>query len=447
MAEQKSKFITRGWTTFSLLLLILAAFLLAGLDGLRRQELLSPYDTDLYLWDARQIHDRGGPPALVAMCFTGHYTRDFIMPLYVGLLSMLPCDSPQVFAWARLLTLVLGAAGITVAFIVAQRLFGSSAALLTAALMALNSAYLSYSTIVGCDILFVAFVLLAWFAVARYLEGRSRFAWIGLWVALAYLTKANGVFIAPVALGAAWFKERGRILRSKQVWLGIAIFLLVASPILTRNILRFGSPFHNLNSRVLWVDSWNEMYGPDVQEHPPTLTRYLQRHTLGQIGLRIAKGAFQEGVFLVVGTGQNYLLHDDLRLKAWPVGLLLIGLSLWGALDRRTWHAAIPVVGLGAVFFIFFTWFPVKDLRFDLPLVPIVLIFSARGVTCGCERLMRLKRGGFSFSAPTATIYLAGAIAVAGIGAATATLAACRAPPDICKFPPGYEQLLRWRRT
>ena len=160
-----------------LLCLIVIAFVLAGLDKLHESDELAPYDTAAYLQQARLINETGGPLVLLARCFSGTYGHANRMPLYIVLLSLLPFGTLKVLAWAKLFTLVLGGAGIVVLFFVARALFGRTVAALASAAMALNTAYLSHSTMVACEVMLAVWVTLAWFFITRLLQGRR----VGFW--------------------------------------------------------------------------------------------------------------------------------------------------------------------------------------------------------------------------------------------------------------------------
>ena len=144
------------------------------------------------------------------------------MPLYIALLSVLPVDRLQGLGWAKLLTLGIGAAGVVVCGLVGRRLFGAAAGVLAAALLACNTAWLTQGTTVCCEPLFAIWVLLAWAFMVRYVRTGRGGAWIGLFIGLAYMTKANGLFLLPAALGAFAWRERRRLWRSREAWAALA---------------------------------------------------------------------------------------------------------------------------------------------------------------------------------------------------------------------------------
>lgn len=427
-----------------LLCLIVIAFVLAGLDKLHESDELAPYDTAAYLQQARLINETGGPLVLLARCFSGTYGHANRMPLYIVLLSLLPFGTLKVLAWAKLFTLVLGGAGIVVLFFVARALFGRTVAALASAAMALNTAYLSHSTMVACEVMLAVWVTLAWFFITRLLQGRRVGFWVGLMLGLGYMTKGTGLFILPVAIGAAIYKERRRVLCSRQLWVALLVMTVVSSPILVRNVRRYGSPFYNVNQSFIWTNSPDDLYSPDPTVSKPTALSYWQTHSAGQMGGRIVRGAFQEGVFTVVALGQTYLLNERLRLKAWPVGLLTLLLAAAAAIRKDARPAALTAAVIFGIFFGFFTWYPAKDIRFLVPLVPIILILAAAGAHVLFGKLIAARQQRIAVTPEKVLIGLC-IVLVSGTIAFAVSRPNLRKNPAQCfTTPPGYHELLLW---
>ena len=301
---------------WGLLGIVVIAFAFAGLDKLHDGDELSPYDTTAYLTDAREVRAWGGPLVLLGKYFDGTYRPANRMPLYMMMLSALPFGSLNVLAWAKLMTLFLGAVGVVVTFLAVRRIFNARAALLAAGLLAVNSAYLAYSTIVCCEPLLVIWVTAAWLCLVRYLRRGRGAGWLGAFLGLAYMTKGTALLLLPVAAGA--FLWRDRSLKSRQMWLGIFAFILVSLPMSVRNLRCYGSPFYNTNTSFMWTHSPDELYSPDPAISAPTFRTYWRNHTIGQMANRFLRGGVQQGVFTVVAGGQTYPLNERLGLKVMP---------------------------------------------------------------------------------------------------------------------------------
>ncbi len=431
---------------FCILILILAAYTLAGLDKLHEGDALSPYDTGAYLTNARRIHEQGGPLAMLSMCFRGTYLEANRMPLYIAMLSVLPAETLRVLGLAKLLTLFIGGAGIVVTFVAARRVFDTGVALLAAALLACNTAYLTYSSIVACEPLVTIWITLAWLSIVRYLKHGRGGSLIGLFIGLAYMTKGTGLLLVPIALGAFIYRERRRFLRSKQVWLGVLIFILVSSPILVRNIRCYGEPFYNTNRSFIWAHSTDELYSPDPSVREPTFLSYLRKHSLRQITGRILHGSFQEAIYAVVASGQTYLLNERLGLKAWPIGLAVLVAAAAAVVSNRERAAALPAAATFALFFVFFSWYPAKDIRFLVPLLPMLLGLASRGCAMGLERVLTQERTKLK-AAPQQIIIGLVVLLTLGNVAFAMTRPNFRKNPARCyTIPSGYHELLSWLR-
>jgi hypothetical protein len=365
------------------------------------------------------------------------------MPLYIALLSPLPVDRIQGLGWAKLLTLGIGGAGIVLCGLIGRGLFGAAAGILAAALLACNTSWLTQGTMVCCEPLFAIWVLLAWAFMVRYVRTGRGGIWIGLFIGLAYVTKANGLFLVPEALGAFAWRERRRLWRSREAWAALLALVVVASPVLVRNVRLYGSPLYNSNQSFLWVNHPDELYSPDAQVRAPTAALFWRTHTPGQIVHRAATGFIQQGVYSVVATGQTYPLNERLRLKAWPLGLLLLLLALTSFCPRSARPAAVLGWSIFLIFFLFFAWYPAQDIRFIFPLVPILLILAARGLH------WTLRRAGKSAHWRTITVRRAALGTALLLACATVALAApgegLRLDPRACyRLPGGYWELGAW---
>jgi uncharacterized protein (TIRG00374 family) len=424
------------------LAIILAAFILAGLDYLNRPGELSPLDTAGYLENARLIRESGGPIGWLAACFTGKYPTVNQMPLYLIILSGFSFQTVNVLAWAKLITLCIGATGVLATYLIARELFGRAEAVFASAALAVNTAWLQHSSMVACESLLAIFVTLTWFYLVLYWRDRKFGAQIGASAALALLSKATAVLLLPVMAGVALAKERLKLYRSWQFWFGVLACVLVCLPLLVRNTLRFRSPFYSVTSagKVVMVDDWSEAWTQE-QKAPPGLAGYLRTHSVKQMATRLGKGATQEGIYFVVATGQTYLFNERLGRKAWPVGLLMLLLAAASLLKKEDRAASWIAAAIGAIFFLFFSWFLIKDIRFIVPLIPIILLLAARGARTLMEKYGRLLHA----RAPGHALIAVGLLIALGSGiAALAQPNVPGEPTRVQHLPPGYIELHDW---
>jgi hypothetical protein len=143
----------------------------------------------------------------------------------------------------------------------------------------------------------------------------------GLVAGLAHLTKASilpgfliFLFVASLKSGWVFYKNwhlKPKVVEWKQMRLNLFVvplvglfFLVTVFPYIQTSKRVFGSYFYNVNSTFyLWYDSWQEVelgtkaHGdrigwPDMPaEKIPSMSHYLQDHTLHEISLRFLKGA------------------------------------------------------------------------------------------------------------------------------------------------------------
>ena len=302
---------------------------------------------------------------------------------------------------------------------------------------------LLHSATVAVEVLFGLWLLLAWASVSAYLRGQGGFVRVGACLALAYLCKANGLFLVPVALLAGFHRERFRFLARRDFWLGVAVFLLITFPLIVRNLRVYGKPFYNVNQSVLWLDDWNQRFATESAVSEPTFADYRRAHTTGQALRRLAGGGMQQGVYSVVAAGETTLLHERFGWKVWPVGLVfwaLAAASLWRRQDR---HATLPAALMIAGFNLFFAWYPVKDVRFVVPLLPILFILAARGLHITLRGLRGRVRAMKRLRPWSVSVTLAALV----VGATVALPPPAQGEAKALTAPPGYMELLTWMRA
>jgi hypothetical protein len=215
---------------------------------------------------------------------------------------------------------------------------------------------------------------------------------------------------------------------------------------LVRNLRLYGAPLapsYSLNRGFMWVDRPEEMFATELPTRAPTARQFWRTHTLGQIAHRAATGLIQQGIFSVVALGQTYPLNERLRLKAWPLGVLLLLLALmpFGSPSAR------PAAALGwaafLIFFLFFAWYPARDIRFIFPVAPILLVLAA------CGLFVALQWIGRAIGRATITGRRPALITALLLSCATIALAAPweglrQDPRASYRLPPAYEALRDW---
>jgi len=171
---------------------------------------------------------------------------------------------------------------------------------------------------------------------------------------------------------------RGRLNRIVvSLMLVAAGWVLVVSPLLVRNRLRFGSFTYNVNSWLLFVDEFQD---PEALAGAMTLGeaawQYWQSHTLFQIVERGAMGLVW--VTFILGRGLGPVPLGESRIL---FGVPFLVLALIGLMSERRVNPMLLPIWLAVCLPVFGWYVPVAaGERFVLPLVPPLLVLASNGV-------------------------------------------------------------------
>lgn len=389
-------------------LLPLAAVLAFGAGAWRQRiENDDPTDDDqqAFLETAIEIRDTGGVTGLVRDLLSGEFAEANRHPLYLAVLSLRP-EVP----FGRSIALLFAALTLGLSWLCARRLWGDSVAGGLAVLLGTNGAFVRFSGLVVCETLLMLCCAAAWFAALHlFRHNRSQepvavqwplVAVIGGLLGLAWLTKATALLLLPITAVWLFFEVR----RRQQSWgravfsgvLLMAAFVVVASPLLIRNGVRFGNPVFNVNSSLLFADHYADPEAVWGGESTRTLAlRYWETHSLGEIVQREVSGCVWEAYIFVRMLGPAPL--DDGRVLAGLV-LLVVALLGWMADPTLGWRlAALWTLLLWGVF----AWYvPIAaGERFLLPpLIPWLTAASTGLVRAGIAR-WGAERASFWFTA------------------------------------------------
>src|SRR5262249_19043912 len=195
---------------------------------------------------------------------------------------------------------------------------------------------------------------------------------IGLWLGLGYLSKASAFFLLVGFL--LWSLTRAGLRRSR--WIGLIGFVAVTSPLLIRHLLAFVNPLYSFNNRFLFADSFEQGVGGKIPGLAEAAREYWRTHSTASVGSRALNGVVWEAFILLRSLGPA-TLHDRRPLAGFVV-LLLAALGAIGA-DRGV---VLDAIAWLVPFYLFFAWYvPIAaGDRFLAPIVPIILLFAARGI-------------------------------------------------------------------
>jgi len=144
-----------------------------------------------------------------------------------------------------------------------------------------------------------------------------------------------------------------------------------------RNVVRYGSPFYNVNSWLLFVDEYSD---PVAFTESSTIgeaaTEYLASHSIGDILKREATGLFWDTYILVRSLGPP---HPDDDRRVVP-GAMIALLAILGWLVSRGEEKWLLLIWLAICLPLFAWYVPVAaGERFVLPLLVPILCYAAEG--------------------------------------------------------------------
>ena len=219
------------------------------------------------------------------------------------------------------------------------------------------------------------------------------YAGVGVLLGLAWLSKATGLllligYLIWMVLEFGLHRRRNhtasdtRKTSSRRWAVGLAClvcaFLLVGSPLLVRNLRRFGNPFHNVNSLLLFADTYEDL---DTMIESDTTTsaatgEFLATHSVTEIVSRELSGLVWE-LFIILRSLGPTPLDDSRVLFGAPLALLAI---VTMAARRRPEHRLLLIWGL--LHWVVFAWYvPIAaGERFVLPLLIPILVTASEGI-------------------------------------------------------------------
>ncbi len=210
---------SKRWRSYAPLLLALGIYLAFQLV-LMRSVHIAQYDESIYLDVARNIRRTGLP--LRSFGAEGFLLLDQT-PLYPYLLGGLSAVFGDNVLWLRLVTTLVGAGTIVLAYVLGLRLRGPVAGLTAALLLAVNPFFLLYAFFVRMEVFMCFFLLLAVWLLWRWeeTERRAFLAWAGVVVATAVLFKVVAVFFCAAAVVYGFWRAAGMRQRIvAALWLG-----------------------------------------------------------------------------------------------------------------------------------------------------------------------------------------------------------------------------------
>ncbi len=348
----------------------------------------SPWDDDqgAFLQTASQIHHQGGILPFLRELWTGEFEEANRHPLYLAFLSIHPTPF-----FGRMLSTCFGTILVFGTTWFAVRRWGWLAGGVVCLLVASNGAVITFSGRIVCETLLLLLTSAAWFSVWKWPQFEQspyrQAALIGLFLGFAWLTKGTAllllfgwILVTLVPWIAALLRNgAGKTVHQPLFAVGLALlsFVLVSSPLISRNIIRYGNPFYNVNAQLLFVDQYSDPTAlADRQSTGEAARQYWEEHTLAQLLWREAHGLVWE----------SYIILRSLGPAPWDDGRVLLGLPLFlcaclGALSTPGFPRGVTA-SWGGLLWIVFAWYvPIAaGERFILPLTVPLLVAAALGL-------------------------------------------------------------------
>ena len=294
------------------------------------------------------------------------------------------------------MSISLASLTLAITLAIVWRRMGPLTAGLLAVLMGTNGAWLYHTPRLVCEALLTGLAGLLWLLLLTCRSSETacesasdsstprwpRASLAGLLSGLVYLTKGTGLLLFG-GVGLAFlillnFQPTHRR-RSLAALVAYSLtFLLISSPLLVRNTIRFGSPTYNVNSYLLWVDTYES---PNAMAEKMTLPEaraaYLSTHSATQLIEREATGLAWESFIGLRSLGPAP--WDDARVL---FGLPLFASGLLGLLHAPRFPAFVLVIWTAIIWGAMAWYVPIAaGDRFAMPLLIPWLTLAADGMS------------------------------------------------------------------
>ncbi|MDO8620271.1 MAG: glycosyltransferase family 39 protein, partial [bacterium] len=128
-------------------------------------------------------------------------------------------------------------------FLIGSLLFSSSAGLISAGLLSVTLNHIYISRVGMQESYVIFFLLLASYLFLRAVREGKSFIPLGAVLGLALLTKYNAFILFPI-LGTYLFLYHRALFRRKDLWLSLALALVIFSPVIIYNIMLYKAVGH-----------------------------------------------------------------------------------------------------------------------------------------------------------------------------------------------------------
>jgi len=326
--------------------------------------LIAGLTSELYLGDevyhyrfAKQMYEAGRRVSYDSLYGTGappgyFYATD---PLWEGLLAILWKLFGKVsFPIAQIYQTCFYALLLLLIYLVGKEIFGEREGFWSLLLMASMPMAVAFGILFYMDVPATAMTLMALYWVLR-----KKYLWVGLSVALMYLTKRNTSALIPAMVLVPLYFEKGGFLKKTRN----LVFCLVPSL-----------------ATALWDAWWRFRHIESTKFQIPEIGNIKNLTTLEYVKLRLSK--------MIWGTKEylNSSLINPLDLVKYMGIVVLLFLvyyfikGLFRREKRETSALFLGMIGSYSVFFLFLVGFN-SDIRYLFPIVPLLCLLASRAIS------------------------------------------------------------------
>jgi hypothetical protein len=317
------------------------------------------HDDGVYISTAKALA-QGDGYCLINLPHSPPQTKyPFLFPAMLAVIWKLWPSFPENIAAMQWLTLSFAglAIGLSYLYLVAWGYTSRSAAFLAGTLAATSPIYLSYGTLVLSEMPFAVFTLLAMLALEWYLADPFSSRWgqffLGVLLAIPYLTRAIGIVFLPVSLALILWRRR------PFFWVGLGV-TIASLPWLLWSIL---APQWDQNMVIAFYTNYLSWWS-FVTGWGSWFIVLLVNFLLICLTLWLS--------------GLAWLAAIDLS-RVFYLGLILLGLLPFVTIVRRLRQSPVLPSFLLSYLCLTLIW-PWPPNRFLIPILPLLLAFLFDGV-------------------------------------------------------------------
>jgi len=373
------------------LVVICTAFFLVGIFRLNDISIYTPDSIHYLIWGNSIAQGKG---------FVDETQPDperFVInaPLYALLTAPVHLFFPMSLIAVKIYTLLWGVLLLILVYLWIRRTYGSTAALIATAIMAVNPAIVLFSTEVLSEIPFIAFIILSMLLVEKNIDsdGRKRAYIASLILCAAFIPLLREVGVALVGALAIYFGTRRQI--------GKAVVLVFPAVVLFGLWYLRNSQFVGTGGGASGTNLMIASHHIVTPETSSIIVEYMLRVWLalksyasylgGMIFYPIWSPDFASTlvhpsrVYRITGF---FLLRGEYLINAFV--LITAGAGVvWDV--RRSATALLRVAFVG-LFLLVVCIYPVHDIRFVDPLLPFILYYLIGGLTWFRERMLLIRK-------------------------------------------------------